>query len=509
MSASVVLASTQISDLIRSFIDAGPVGDAYAPTDSPALLNRGDRVLLPSGEIYGFIGDPRGPPPGGLAAEDFTSSDWRQINLVAAGGSVTVTATDAAEIAASTTLYAEVSPTNDGGTGILNRWAGLVLDSYDYINRSGTQTLSFGDRVRVADDHPDADVAGKVFQWMGTTQSVNLGSSDYADFELWKELTPNTLITDSLSYALLSEAGVLLKREGLTGESNSYYGLIDHNDVRSTVEAFIDAMTIVAGADVVVSATDVALISATDDSYVVPWEGVGGVIATNVVLSNADAWLRRSPIEAGGSVSVTAEHLAQIDASATTRIEAWDAKSLVVAFNAIGWVPVNIFFSAADTLTSASDYFYDHTSNDEPAELATNDTVRVDGGAFAGQVFRYLGPTLTGPVDLTPQFQDYGDASTWQNVTVTVSAVFDHTSDDSPTTLDAGDRVKIPGGTNGLIFKYVGPTLTGPVDLTPVSGQDYDNTNLWVNVTPVFGGQRPSRAEAVVVDSPIAAGGDV
>ena len=240
-----------------------------------------------------------------------------------------------------------------------------------------------------------------------------------------------------------------------------------------------------------------------------PWDGVGGVIATNAVLSSANAWLEDSAVTAGGDVLVDAQHYAEIDATATSRIEAWDAKSLVVAFNSIGWIPVNIFFSAADMLTSASDYFYDHTSNDHPATLETGDHVRVDSGPHAGDVFEYKGATQTGFVDLSPELQDYDDGALWVNATVTVSAVFDYTSTDTPATLEAGKRVKIPGGTNGLIYKYVGPTVTGPVNLTPGSGQDYTDTDLWVNSTPVFAGQRPSHAQALVVDTPIEAGGNV
>ena len=344
---------------------------------------------------------------------------------------------------------------------------------------------------------------------MGTAESQNLGTQVYTDFEHWKRLTATNLITDSLSYALLSEVGVLLKKEGLTGGSDSYYGLIDHNDVRTIVEAFIRDATVTAGTDISVIATDAARISAFEDSYVVPWDGIGGVIATNAVLSNANAWIEDSDVTAGGDVLVAALHLAQIDATATSRIEAWDAKSLVVAFNSIGWIPVNIFFSAADMLTSASDYFYDYTSNDHPATLVNGKLVRVDSGSHAGDVFKYKGTPQTGFVDLTPQFQDYDNAALWENVTVTVSAVFDYTSAQTPATLEAGKRVKIPGGTNGLIYKYVGPTLTGPVNLTPITGQNYNDTDLWVNYTPVFAGQRPSHAQALVIDTPIDAGGDI
>ena len=567
MSVSGVLASSMVNATVRAFFDDGTLtADNLVPPPPTTGLSPGDRVAGPGGAVYEYAGEPRGPPVdlSDLVQQYATSPDWRRVDAIS------ISAADDAEISSSTTMYADVSPTNDAGAGILNRWAGSLLDDYAYTTKSGTKGLVFGDRVLLGDDYytPDHEVGaldgatmvvslttgqfvlltedwdgdagtaeslyrylgadaavdlgaenyddasrwvevGGVYAWMGTAQSRDLGLEDYTDFEHWKRLTPTTLITDSLSYALLSEIGVLLKKDGLTGGSESYYGLIDHNDVRTTVEAYIANATVTAGTDVSVVAIDAARISAFEDSYVVPWDGVGGVIATNAVLSSANAWIEDSDVTAGGDVLVEAQHLAQIDATATSRIEAWDAKSLVVAFNSIGWIPVNIFFSAADMLTSASDYFYDHTSNDHPATLEAGDRVRVDSGPHAGDVFEYKGATQTGFVDLSPQLQDYDVAALWQNVTVTVSAVFDYTSTETPATLEAGKRVKIPGGTNGLIYKYVGPTLTGPVNLTPGSGQDYTDTDFWVNSTPVFAGQRPAHAQALLVDTPIAAGGDI
>src|SRR6266511_2170518 len=223
------------------------------------------------------------------------------------------------------------------------------------------------------------------------------------------------------------------------------------------------------------------------------------------------------PIELNATTRLLASQasIRLVDASSTSRIEAWDAKSLVVAFNSIGWIPTNIFFSAAEMLTSASDYFYDYTSNDRPATLQNGKKVRVDSGPFAGLVFEYKGSTILGPVDLTPQFQDYGNTSLWQNVTVTVSAISDYTSTSTPANVESGNRVLIPGGTNGLIFKYVGATALVSPDLAPYdatthpNGQHYDDTDLWINVTPVFAGQKPSHAQALVVDSPLGAGGRV
>ncbi len=86
------------------------------------------------------------------------TADWKPVG----GGSVSVSAADDSEITSATSMYAEVSPTNDAGNGILNTWVGSVLDDYKYTSNSGPQALAFGDLVRVADDHytPNFDGAG-------------------------------------------------------------------------------------------------------------------------------------------------------------------------------------------------------------------------------------------------------------------------------------------------------------------------------------------------------------
>ncbi|MDA8435110.1 MAG: hypothetical protein M0Z98_03915, partial [Actinomycetales bacterium] len=452
---------------------------------------------------------------------------------IGAGGSVSVSATDAAQISAATRMSAVVSPTNDMGAGILNQWAGLLLNTYDYTSNSGViPNLLFGKRVRVADDYTqpttviDAafDPLGKTFEWMGGTDNsfnVNLGTQDYSDYELWKEITPTTAITDSLSYALLGQLGNKLNKDGLLGGSKSYYGLIDHNDVRSVVEAYIEDIPVTAGGSVSVVANDSAVISASEDSSIEAWDGIGGIIAVNAVLSSADARLTRAPVTAGGDLLVDAQHLAQIDASTTSHMEGWTAYSLVVAFNSIGWIPTNIFFTAADVLTAATDYLYDYTSNDRPLILygpdaaPHGDDVRVDSGPHAGQIFEYLGQTLSGPVDLSPEVQDY-DGALWKQASPSLGAFFKYLSTDTPATVKAGNRVKIiGGGYDGQVFKYIGETdLTSP-DLAPYDvashplGQDYDDTDLWLNSTLAFGGQKPSHALAVVVDSPLTVAGSI
>ncbi|MFZ1384379.1 MAG: hypothetical protein WAS02_05675, partial [Propionicimonas sp.] len=276
---------------------------------------------------------------------------------VSAGGAVEVIAVNSSVITANTAMYGEVSPTNDAGAGIINNFAQLLLDQYDYTNRSGVKSLVFGDKVRVAEDFagtyvvdPAFDAAGKVFEWMGLDGApVDLGTQDYSDFELWKELTPTNLINGSLTYAILSEAGTALKKDGLVGSSTSYYGLVDYNDVRSVVEAYLRKVNLVA-ASVSVQALGLGSISVSDESVIVPWEGFGAVIVTNTVLADADAHIVDSTITAGGDLVVNAENAAQIDASAYSSITAWTAISAVVAFNSIGWKSSNILFNALDAL---------------------------------------------------------------------------------------------------------------------------------------------------------------
>ena len=68
------------------------------------------------------------------------------------------------------------------------------------------------------------------------------------------------------------------------------------------------------------------------------------------MLDAADAYIDKRLGEFAHNVSLDAENVAQIDATASSTIEAWDATSVVLAFNSIGWKPSNILFNAVDAL---------------------------------------------------------------------------------------------------------------------------------------------------------------
>ena len=112
---------------------------------------------------------------------------------------------------------------------------------------------------------------GGTYQWMGSDAlGLNLDLSaldaeDFVDYGLWKRLNPANLITESTTYAALAVTSTVMAKfsgedPGLTGDSTSFYGLIDRNDVRSEVLASIDAAQVDADGDLTVQALELSLI---------------------------------------------------------------------------------------------------------------------------------------------------------------------------------------------------------------------------------------------------------
>ena len=221
-------------------------------------------------------------------------------STVTAGGDVAVAASDEARIVSSSAMYSEVAPANDAGAGILNGWANHSLSEYDFTQHSGERDVVFGDTVR-ADD-------GTVYQYMGTSRSVDFATEDLTDFGWWKALTPVNLITDSVAYAALSSLGNTFGSE-LAGSADSYFGLVDHNDLRSIVEAYLLRSPVTTSGDVTVSALETAELVAFDDSVTSSWTGKGAVVVTNVLLSSATAYVEDGDVEAGERHGRRPEHV--------------------------------------------------------------------------------------------------------------------------------------------------------------------------------------------------------
>ena len=237
---------------------------------------------------------------------------------------------------------------------------------YRFTSNSGTQHLYPGDIVRVADDYTGGGLAGAIYRFKGGTADadldekpdgvdVALGTANYADGALWEHVT----IGDDI--AKLRE---LLPPINVTAsESAAGSGLLAMNDIRSEVKAHVDHATVGVGS-LVVLAEDTATIAATVKSYThssggsVTGKGgslaISGVVATNRILSKANAYLTFDGITTDtGGVDVTAHNHSSINADINSELKATRAGTAVgvtLAFNTIGIAPQNFLFNLVDVL---------------------------------------------------------------------------------------------------------------------------------------------------------------
>ena len=194
------------------------------------------------------------------------------------------------------------------------------------------------------------------------------------------------------------------------------------------------------GGDVTVTATETATIEAITVAAAIAagvslgGSGVavsgGGAIASNVILTRTNAFVRNSALGAaldpiGGL---------DIDASSDSSISAFiGAVSAAVSFGSSNGVGVSIGISLArnyigwDPFVSVPDA--GHTSDEDLATLSAGDTVRIkDGEARAGDVYEYIGPTLTdgdpntdGVQAIDLDTQNYQDSDVWRQINLTES----------------------------------------------------------------------------------------
>ena len=243
---------------------------------------------------------------------------------------------------------------NDLSATLLNSTVNSLLKEYQFSSNSGLRLVAQGQRVRVADDFADANAAGKVFQFMGTDREIDLSTADYADFELWKELTDTNVLPSSVVSAALKE----LKLP--TGGSKSYYAVVVRNDVRAHADAYLSGIDLTAGGDVTVEALEAASITSYDDSVVsAQSEARGGVIATNQVQATADALVRSSSVttDRGGRrrpARPCRRHRPRSSPTALTKASSSDTVGVIIALNTVGWAADNILFTLIDALLGSS-----------------------------------------------------------------------------------------------------------------------------------------------------------
>ena len=327
---------------------------------------------------------------------------------VQAGGSVTVQANENASITASTRMLAKGSSSNDGGASIVNNFVNAFLDEYDYTTKSGTQTISQFDKVRLASDYAGGNGSpGAVYQYTGSDEpSLDLGGQNYAS-GLWVRLDSTNIIP-----AFGNVSG---------SSSVAVGGLVVRNDVRGGVDAHIDQATVRA-VDLSVSALENATIFASTLSAAEAAGGsaygTGTVIAgngsavTNLVLSHADAYITDSNITTlSGDLSVTAQNTSQLDATLLSSTDSGDAAiGVVLAFNSVGWESQNMLLSALDALIGRPLDDIDYLIGELLEGLDPGDRVRDTNNI----VYRYIGEQGHEAITLASGFHD--DASQWVKV---------------------------------------------------------------------------------------------
>ncbi len=203
---------------------------------------------------------------------------------IEADGDVTVSASDTAAIESHSTVVQSAIVENTAA-GIADYLSGLLPTDNDFTTKSGTWEITPGSRVRIAADDGGLGVVGHVYEYEGTTATIDLGSAaaDYLNTALWTDLTLEPVLAD-----FYPGIGNLTK-----SNARAVGILIVLNDVRSTVEAFVDNTIVDAGGAVTVSAAETAQILSEATSTVTASGGsfygggsvlgVNGQIVTNLV----------------------------------------------------------------------------------------------------------------------------------------------------------------------------------------------------------------------------------
>ncbi|MBF0462936.1 MAG: hypothetical protein HQL87_16320, partial [Magnetococcales bacterium] len=137
-------------------------------------------------------------------------------------------------------------------------------------------------------------------------------------------------------------------------------GIIVRNDLRATANAYVQNAILTAGS-VTIDVAENAVIRAIADAKAeagggdAPGLAAGGVIATNLMLNSANAYILDSDVTTTeGDLTVDGVNSGHIVAENKSAITS-DGKAIGVtlAFNTIGWKPTNILFATVDALVGS------------------------------------------------------------------------------------------------------------------------------------------------------------
>jgi len=198
------------------------------------------------------------------------------------------------------------------------------------------------------------------------------------------------------------------------------------NSITNTVAAYVSAATVDVGGDFSATATSdpeiqaysfgISLSGASTTSGTGVSVSGGGAGAGNTINRDMNANASDSTLIAGGDVSVSSTDSAIIEAVIVS-----GAVSFAGGGSGAGGEGVGISLGASVAANhlgwqaaSEDDADFTYTSDDEPDELETGDTVLMTNGPLAGAVFEYVGSDTLDSPDLS--LQNYNDPTIWEQI---------------------------------------------------------------------------------------------
>ena len=236
----------------------------------------------------------------------------------------------------------------------------------DFGTDEGVTDSVFGDRIRLSDDYVNGGNAGSIYQYMGPDADGvgrDLSTEDYSDTGYWKEVIETQLFPEGINVSESDSIGI--------------GGLVVLNELRSSAVAYLDKGDVTAD-DVTIKAIENATIRATTESSATSSGGsafgkgksvaVNGTIATNIVLSQADAHISNSDVTTTvGDLVIDARNTSTLDAKTISTTTSGDTGvGVTLAFNTLGWESQNLLFNTIDALIG-DPLIADAFGNQQPA----------------------------------------------------------------------------------------------------------------------------------------------
>ena len=332
---------------------------------------------------------------------------YAQNSTITATGNLTLTANAAKETITATIVAAAAAISGGGKNGIGLAGSGAYVE-----NRVATDIEAYianVAKVQVVGGQP-----GAFESTSGSIQAANVFLTA-TDTSTITALAVGASLAGSYGgdNSLALSVGVSLASNVIRNQVAAYMLDADANGTNSQKVPTIGAVTLTTTENATISAQAVAASAsvALAGKTGVALSGAGAE-ATNVILTTTNASIQDSSVATTGTVTINSTNTSGITAtivgaSLSVAIGGNNAAGasigVALASNYVGWNP--------DGSTAS----YDDTSDTVlPNGLTQGTTVEISSGVGAGNVYQYLGPTLTGSIDL--KTQDYFDPSEWKQL---------------------------------------------------------------------------------------------